>query len=255
MKRILLFLSALFIATTAIAHTINWYVDDSVYHTTICESGENVTPPTAPEKYGYTFQGWVREVVFVEYITSTGSNYINTLIKPFNYLGIETKFQMLSSGDKDWFGTMDALLVWDIDSAKKLIYIRYGSTHPKQLSFAAGYDKADFTFLDKPHLLKIESGNANPKIFIDNTWVASVPGDVSDFSNSTAYITISKARSTVPSAKWYSFKIFDNDGYALFDGKPAIDRNGIAGMYDLVTKKMFYASGTGDFIAGPIIGE
>ncbi len=254
MKRILLFLSALFIATTAIAHTINWHIDGNIFHTTTCESGENVTPPTAPEKYGYTFRGWVSEVVFVEYITSTGTNYINTLIKPFNYLGIETKFQMLSSADVDWFGTMDSLLVWDIDSARNHIYVRYGHTSSKQLMFAAGYNNADFNFLDKPHLLKIESGNDNPKIFIDNTWVASVPVSNSDFSNSTSYITISAARNT-SSAKWYSFKILDNDGYALFYGRPAIDRNGIAGMYDLVTRKMFYASGTGDFIAGPIVGE
>ena len=58
MKRLLLFLSLCFICTAAIAHTINWYVDGSVYHTTTCESGEDVTPPTAPEKYGYDFDGW-----------------------------------------------------------------------------------------------------------------------------------------------------------------------------------------------------
>ncbi len=63
MKPFLLFLSALFIATTAIAHTINWYVDGSVYHTTTCESGENIILPTQPEKYGYTFQGWKKNYI------------------------------------------------------------------------------------------------------------------------------------------------------------------------------------------------
>jgi hypothetical protein len=138
MKRFLLFLSALFIATTAIAHTINWYVDDSVYHTTICESGDNITPPTAPEKYGYTFKEWKPAVYFVDYITSNGSNYIDTNIKVFNYVGIETKFQMLAKGDKDWFGTADNILNWNFDSAKKISYFRYGSSTSKKIFFETG---------------------------------------------------------------------------------------------------------------------
>ena len=57
MKKILILYTGLF-CTTAIAQTINWYVDDVLYQTTTCESGDNVTPPTPPEKYGYTFQWW-----------------------------------------------------------------------------------------------------------------------------------------------------------------------------------------------------
>ena len=38
--------------------TINWYVDGSVYNTTSCQSGGNVTLPAQPSKTGYTFVGW-----------------------------------------------------------------------------------------------------------------------------------------------------------------------------------------------------
>lgn len=40
------------------ARTINWYVDNQIYQTTTCESGNDVTPPTPPAKHGYTFRWW-----------------------------------------------------------------------------------------------------------------------------------------------------------------------------------------------------
>jgi len=57
MKKIL-FLFVLLFCTTAIAHTVNWYVDNQIYQTTTCASGNDVTPPTPPTKHGYTFVGW-----------------------------------------------------------------------------------------------------------------------------------------------------------------------------------------------------
>lgn len=57
MKKITILCAALF-TTTAIAHTIDWYVDGQIYQTTSCESGDNITPPTPPAKYGYTFRYW-----------------------------------------------------------------------------------------------------------------------------------------------------------------------------------------------------
>ena len=60
MKRILLFLSAVFIATTAIAEqiTINWGADNQLYTTTTCEIGDNVILPSTPTKRGHIFKGW-----------------------------------------------------------------------------------------------------------------------------------------------------------------------------------------------------
>ena len=63
MKRLLLFLSAVFIATTAIAEqiTINWGTDNQLYTTTTCEIGDNVILPSPPTKRGYTFRGWKKD--------------------------------------------------------------------------------------------------------------------------------------------------------------------------------------------------
>lgn len=63
MKRFLLFLSALFIATTAIAEnmTINWGTDNQLYTTTTCEVGDDVILPSPPTKRGHIFKGWEKD--------------------------------------------------------------------------------------------------------------------------------------------------------------------------------------------------
>ena len=57
MKKFIILCIALF-ATPAIAQTINWYVDNEIYQTTTCSGGDDVTPPSAPARRGYTFTGW-----------------------------------------------------------------------------------------------------------------------------------------------------------------------------------------------------
>lgn len=60
LKRFLIILSLLFsCALYAATETINWYAEDgTLYDTTTCQTGGDITLPTTPTKYGYTFQGW-----------------------------------------------------------------------------------------------------------------------------------------------------------------------------------------------------
>jgi hypothetical protein len=52
--------------------------------------------------------------------------------------------------------------------------------------------------------------------------------------------------------KLYSSKIYEN--YVLVqDLIPVIDNNGVACMYDNVSKQCFYNQGTGEFVAGPVV--
>lgn len=251
MKRFLLCLLALFISTATVAHTINWYVDGNVYDTTTCEFGDDIILPNPPEKYGYTFQGWRETVMFLEYIDSSGKNYIDTKIPLFNYPSIETKFQMLEKCDCDWFGTGDNILNWNFNSINNVTYIRYGSTAYSKIVYMSDYSVSDFNFFDQAHTLKIVFVSYRPNVYIDDSYVAFMTDLNMDFSVSSATIHISAAR-TPSLARWYGFKIFGNNGNMLFDGRPAIDKNNIAGMYDMVTGKMFYPSGPGEFVPGPV---
>lgn len=50
----------------------------------------------------------------------------------------------------------------------------------------------------------------------------------------------------------YSFKITDGNGNLIQELLPALDKNGVVGMYDTIKRKFHYNQGTGEFIAGPI---
>ena len=95
MKRLLLFISALFISKLAIADTItiNWLKSDKTLNqTTTCTIGGTVTLPSNIEsKYGYTFKGFVDNYTPVEYIESTGSQWIDTGVNPNQKTGVKTK--------------------------------------------------------------------------------------------------------------------------------------------------------------------
>ena len=93
MKRFALLITALLVCGIAAAHTINWYVDGNIYQTTTCDSGESITPPTPPYKYGYHFKKWA-EYVPIEYLESTVAQYIDTNIQPTKNISIVIDFQL-----------------------------------------------------------------------------------------------------------------------------------------------------------------
>lgn len=87
MKKLLVGLFAIFICTFAIAHTMEWHVDDSIYQTTTCETGTDLTLPTpAPTKYGYHFVGWQFDEIMgtgFQSGTPTPTNPIEPTFRPF----------------------------------------------------------------------------------------------------------------------------------------------------------------------------
>lgn len=50
----------------------------------------------------------------------------------------------------------------------------------------------------------------------------------------------------------YSFRIKDSNGNLIQELLPALDKNGVVGMYDTVKRKFHYNEGAGEFIAGPL---
>ena len=55
--------------------------------------------------------------------------------------------------------------------------------------------------------------------------------------------------------KIYDFKIGPSENSLAMHLRPALDKNGIVCMYDLVSKAYVYNEGTGDFIAGPTLAS
>ena len=57
MKKLVVGLFVMLMSINSFAHNINWRADGNLTQTT-CESGDNITPPTAPTKRGYHFTEW-----------------------------------------------------------------------------------------------------------------------------------------------------------------------------------------------------
>ena len=247
MKRILLFLSALFIATTAIAHTINWYVDGNIFHTTTCESGENVTPPTAPEKYGYTFKRWKKNYTRIEYLKSTGMQYINTHMQLNSDSTVEVGgiFHCGASvlgEDGTGFGTYSGFLlfiactsgasVWGgkaISSLEEQLGINSENVFNLKINKYGIYvDDIRKIYFNPPS--EVVSSQKNFLLF-------ATTGSYGWSQNSLHYV-----------------KIYDNN-ILVRDFIPVLDIEGEPCLYDLIEHKFYYNAGTGRFITGPIIDE
>ena len=241
MKRIFVFLM-LFIGTAAIAHTINWYVDGNIFHTTTCESGEDITPPTAPEKYGYTFKEW-GTFTPIEYLKSTGTQWIDTGFYPNGDSAIEIKF-ICSRGGVAYVkdrksGT--AWGCWNISIGETVIY------HPSfgYTSYNANTKNPNILFLGP---LRSMFNQISAEYLYTKFQISENPiGLFTAFDGENWHLDYCSGQ--IYYAKFY------NGSTLIRDFIPVLDKNGTPCMFDKVEHKFYYNAGTGDFIAGPIIGE
>ena len=120
MKRIIFLLTAIFVSTFAYAQTetTNWYIDTEVYQTTTCESGGDITVPTEPTKYGYTFQGWIPAVYDIstldKSINGTSYTYDNSkkiwrVIFPYGAVYGESLCSPTAAPGSNWYTIDDEL--------------------------------------------------------------------------------------------------------------------------------------------------
>ena len=98
MKNLLTLFCAMFVFAAG-AQTTNWYVDGNLYQTTSCTSGDNVTPPTAPAKHGYTFVGWYDSDVVVGTWAQSGTPSPTNPIEPTFYQNGNLILRAIGTGD------------------------------------------------------------------------------------------------------------------------------------------------------------
>jgi hypothetical protein len=182
----------------------------------------------------------------LEYIESTGTQYINTRIMPSLNLEIESELAFM---DKS---TTAALLGTTTAGSGKNITAIFAvsgvsSSFGPSTAYAALYS---YITLDTKTKFKEDKNG----IYLNDTRRA-------EFNANTEFTGVSSmlflwARGTNANkikAKVYSFKIYDN-GTLVQDLVPARrNSNNIVGMYDLVSGQFFTNAGTGEFVAGPVI--
>ena len=234
---------------------IDWIVDGQTYDSTTCNMGGDVTLPPTPSKTGYTFMGWQIDYTPIEYLESTGTQYIDTGIVP----NINTKIRVKFSST----GTYSAGVVGVRASYNKNNISITTNNRTALVDFNNGshetYRLTDYQYnmgsLVVAELSKDARIRYNPSD--ETTIIAQSTAVNSQTFNITQSALLFDANSndcTPMTGYIYYTKIWDND-VLVRDFIPVLDSNGVACMFDKVTGQFFYNAGTGDFIAGPVINE
>lgn len=179
----------------------------------------------------------------VEYIQSSGTQYIDTGFKPNNNTRVLFKMELIGTftSYKYMFGARSST------SSQDQYAIDFPDSSTIRSIFSTGVKSLAIS---------------TPTLIVDqNKNVCTVNGESMTNANSvfqTGYSAFifdksTSGNSTIPvSAKLFYCQIYDN-GTLIRDYIPCETPDGEVGPYDLVTKEFYGNSGTGTFIAGPEI--
>ena len=236
------------IGAHAKTETINWYMDGNTYATTQCETGSDIILPQTPYKYGYTFNGWFGYTP-IEYLESTGTQYIDTGVVANETTEAEIEFE-----EADNILFMVSTGGWNSNNFG--IVAKSGAGYIVFYMNCDGY--TNYTVKSKI------SGNIKlllDGIYFNNERLGITSGNIPALTKFSTTHTIPlfarKWNNNISEKFAYKLKYLKiwQDYVLVRDFIPVLDSNGIPCMFDKVEKKFYYNAGTGQFIAGPVIGE
>lgn len=185
--------------------------------------------------------------VRMDYIQSTGTQYIDTGIMPGSNMDTEMVFETGQvSGDAALFGSYGPSLHYWLNGYNNNAYIRYNNYHPES-------EYKAHIMSGKKLTLEIKRGSW----ILDNNVIFT---DAGDFEvGYTGYLFAANRAGTArwphPSLKVYSF-IQWKDGNKVIDLVPVYDtQTGKYGMWDNVGGRFLGNIGTGEFLGGNNLAE
>ena len=181
----------------------------------------------------------------LEYIKSTGTQYINTGFNPNQDTRVKMDIQSISAGVCPYFGSRNAVgnsafILWMMSETN--LRSDYGSRNISQ----------DVT-------------SSTERIIIDKNKNVTTYGAYTITNQKDSFscnfpililcqITGGDVDDRKMSALLYSCKIYDN-GTLVRDYIPCKSQNGEVGLYDLENNQFYGNAGTGTFIAGPEVAQ
>lgn len=240
MKRFMCVVCAIFMCIGCFAKTIRWHVGGSVY-TTTCNSGDSVTPPTAPSENGYSFVEWI-PYQQIEYLESTGTQWIDTGFYPNEHSLMEIKF-ICRRGGVAYIkepSVSNAWGIWNTSEAKTNLYYPGTDIFPSDISS----QQPNIVILGpvSTTVNQVTSEHNNTVFQYNSTSV----GLFTAWDNGRH---LDYCRGRIYYAKFYK------DNVLVHNFVPVRDKNDVVCMYDKVTQRFFYNQGTGQFVAGPVVSE
>lgn len=184
------------------------------------------------------------DYIELQYIQSSGTQYIDTGYKPNNNTRVQCGFELLESGRAyGVFGSRIAYQNTAFDlfangqNSSKYFQDDYGSNTNAPMASTLGIYEIDKN-------KNVTNINGNIYTFPSSTFQ----------SNYNMYIlginTAGSTNNQLGSLKIYNFQIYDN-GTLIRDFVPCKTIEGVVGLYDIVNGAFYTNSGTGSFIAGP----
>lgn len=176
---------------------------------------------------------------YIEYIQSTGTQYIKTDFTPSSDTTIELKYALTSTINDQ--GLLSAYTTWTDNSY--LLYT-YGS-----VNWTYGGKRNAAPVNTDIHTLNLYRA----RIIRDGTTVTNVTTGSFTNINTTIHLFAAPGSAHYSKMKLYYLKIWDSSGKLVREYVPCLDSNNVACLYDMCTKAYFYNNGTGVFTAGPRI--
>lgn len=180
---------------------------------------------------------------YVEYLRSSGTQYIDTGYKPTNHTRVVCKVSGFprTSYSQAVFGT------------------RTSSSASDRFGFIAAEDSASYrSDFYNSNLAFASSVTFEDAFTIDKNKASTTLNDTSNVTNTSGTFTAAYSMYifgyntagalTMPAASLtvYYFKIYESD-VLVHDYWPCLDSEGVACLYDLVTGEYLYNAGTGEF--------
>ena len=177
-----------------------------------------------------------REIHYVEYIESTGTQYIDTGVKLSNNHSVEIDYQ-LTVASQTRTGIYGGLVT-----------SRHGALlSPSNHYLEAGYGAGnDYYQLGMPDTNRHKLKQAKNLLYFDNELVYTFNTATFTQTATAPLGNFNYTNYTPASAKYYSSKWWDGDTLVR-DFLPAIDENGLAYWFDKVTHSYFLNAGSDNF--------
>lgn len=185
----------------------------------------------------------------VEYIESTGTQYIDTGIIGRSGVSAEVSISIVSPIASAGIGIISST------NGSQRCYLEANPASPSfkwMFGSNAVYNQEPQTWeYDTPYKFDIDWGSTKSTMYVNNSLHMTLTH--SSFNNGYNLYLLARNNSGSPTkmgkVKLYSAKIYE-DGTLARDFVPAKYRDGAVGLYDLVSNTFFPNAGTGAFTAG-----
>ena len=184
----------------------------------------------------------------LEYIESTGTQYIDTEFKPSDKTRVQIKFEPTNLTKTEWW--------FGVRSSSNTNMFGFYSSSPTSVQDTYASASKSFTVPDMSNsVVTLEKAEGVTKLTY-NGETSVLQNEFSDFQSTlnlyllVANLAGSAASTTRASGNLYSFDIYESNALVR-QFVPCRNQLEEIGLFDLITAQFYSNSGTGEFTAGP----